>query len=34
MPLSFSPLCSRDPLEEVGTMLPLRDSAGAKMLKL
>jgi hypothetical protein len=34
VPLSFSPLRSEEPVQEVGTVLPLPDSAGAKMLKL
>jgi hypothetical protein len=32
--LGSSPLHTRDPVEEVSTVLPLLDSAGAKMLKL
>jgi hypothetical protein len=32
--LGFSPLRTGDPVEEVSTVLPLLDSAGAKMLKL
>jgi hypothetical protein len=34
VPLGFSPLHARDPVEEVTTMLPLLDSTGAKMVKL
>jgi hypothetical protein len=34
VPLGFSPLRTRDPVEEVSTVLPLLDSTGAKMLKL
>jgi hypothetical protein len=34
VPLSFSPLCSREPVLEVGSALPLLDSIGVKMLKL
>jgi hypothetical protein len=34
VPLSFSPLCFREPVLEVGSTLPLLDSIGVKMLKL
>jgi hypothetical protein len=34
VPISFSPLRSRDPVWEVSAALPLIDSTGAKMLKL
>jgi hypothetical protein len=34
VPISFSPLHSRDPVWEVSAALPLIDSIGAKMLKL
>jgi hypothetical protein len=34
VPLGFSPLYIRDPVEEVNTVLPLLDPAGAKMLTL
>jgi hypothetical protein len=34
VPLGFSPLHSRDPVQEVSTVLPLLDATGAKMLKL
>jgi hypothetical protein len=34
VPLGFSPLCIRDPVEEVNTVLPLLDPTGAKMLTL
>jgi hypothetical protein len=34
VPLSFSPLRSREPVQEVGSALPLLDSVGVKMLKL
>jgi hypothetical protein len=34
LPLGFSPLCTRDLVEEVSATLPLLDSVGAKMLKL
>jgi hypothetical protein len=33
MPISFDPLCSRDPVQEVSAVLPLLDSTGAKILK-
>jgi hypothetical protein len=34
VPIGFSPLHARDPMEEVSAALPLLDSVGAKMLKL
>jgi hypothetical protein len=34
VPLGFSPLRSRESVQEVSTTLPLLDSTGAKMLKL
>jgi hypothetical protein len=34
VPLGFSPLHSREPAPEVSIVLPLLDSAGAKILKL
>jgi hypothetical protein len=34
VPLSFSPLCPRDLVLEAYAVLPLLDSAVAKMLKL
>jgi hypothetical protein len=34
VPLGFSPLRTRDPMEEVSAALPFLDSVGAKMLRL
>jgi hypothetical protein len=34
VPLSFSPICPMDPMEEVSVALPLLNCAGAKMLQL
>jgi hypothetical protein len=34
VPLSFNPLCTGDLVEEINVVLPLLDSARAKMLKL
>jgi hypothetical protein len=34
VPLGFSPLRTRDPMEEVSVALPVLDSVGAKMLRL
>jgi hypothetical protein len=34
VPLSFCPVCSREPAREVSIVLPVLDSVGAKMLTL
>jgi hypothetical protein len=34
VPLGFSPVHPKDPVEEISAMLPLLDSTGAKMLQL
>jgi hypothetical protein len=34
VPLSFSPICFREPAREVSNVLPVLESAGAKMMRL
>jgi hypothetical protein len=34
VPLGFIPICFREPAQEVNNLLPMLESAGAKMLRL